>query len=282
MRVWAFLGFAPVALALVGGMVGVGDPHRDGGFRRVEDPKGEVSGLDSAGSPSLGLVATAPGHHEFFFTRAIFSSYRGRGYWGRGAWSTDYPKADRQFLVVIKRLLGLDAYDYENAVRLTDPEIRSFPFLYALEVGWMDLTQDEIHGLRDYLNAGGFLVIDDFWGTREWEVFEYNIRKVLPGRAIVEIPPSHEIFRTFYEITEIKQVPNVRQGRSGGPTWERDGYEPRVRGIFDEQGRLMVLINWNTDLGDAWEWAEDPFYPLEYSTFAYEMGANMIVYGMSH
>jgi hypothetical protein len=86
----------------------------------------------------------------------------------------------------------------------------------------------------------------------------------------------------FYDIEEIRQVPNVRQGMEGGPTWERDGYEPRLMGVFDERGRLMVVINWNTDLGDAWEWAENPYYPLEYSNYAYQIGINTIVYAMSH
>jgi hypothetical protein len=240
-----------------------------------------------AGSLTLSapIFALPPEWHEFYFTRAIYSSYGGRGmrgFRGSGSWATDYPKADRQFLVVIKRLVGLDAYDRENAVSLADPDLRRFPFLYALEVGRMALTQEEIHGLRDYLNAGGFLVIDDFWGTREWQVFESNMRAVLPGRPMVELPPDHPLFSAFYDITEIKQVPNVSNGRYGGPTWEQDGYDPHVLGIFDDYGRLMVVINWNTDLGDAWEWAEDPFYPLEYSTFAYEMGANLIVYSMSH
>ena len=194
----------------------------------------------------------------------------------------DYPEADRHFAEVIERVVGMDVYDYENAVGLADPELRRFPVLYALEVGRMALTQEEIHGLRDYLNAGGFLIIDDFWGTQEWQVFEYNMRLVLPGRPIVEVEPDHPIFRIFYEITDIIQVPNVRQGYYGGPTWEKDGYDPYVLGIFDDLGRLMVVINWNTDLGDAWEWSDDPFYPLKYSTFAYEMGSNFIVYGMSH
>jgi len=245
---------------------------------------GVFGGIDSEeaemGAPVF--LAPPPSRHEFYFTRAIYSSGRGWGRGGRGSWATDYPKADRQFVVVIKKLLGLDAYDFENAVNLADPEIRRYPFLYALEVGRMALTPPEIHGLRDYLNAGGFLVIDDFWGTREWEVFSYNMRMVLPGRPMVELPLDHDLFHTFFEIDEIKQVPNVRQGRYGGPTWERDGYEPRVLGIYDDDGRLMVVINWNTDLGDAWEWAEDPFYPMEYSNFAYEMGANLIIYAMSH
>ena len=243
---------------------------------------GGYGGVPVGPSPAQEGTASQPVGHEFYFTRAIYSSGGGWGWRGRGSWATDYPKADRQFLVVIKRILGLDAYEYENAVDLADPRIRRFPFLYALEVGRMALTREEVRGLRDYLYAGGFLVVDDFWGTREWAVFEENIRMVLPGRPIVELPREHPLFHAFFEIGEIKQVPNVRQGRYGGPTWERDGYEPRVLGIFDDDGRLMVVINWNTDLGDAWEWAEDPFYPMEYSNFAYEMGANLIVYAMSH
>lgn len=220
--------------------------------------------------------------HAFYWTRAIYNGAR-RSWWGgRQAWATDFPKGDRQFLVVLKRLVRLDAYDWENAVNLADPRLRRFPLVYAVEVGYMDLTPEQVRGLRDYLNAGGMLIVDDFWGSREWARFEYNIRRVLPGRPIVDLPLDHPLFRAYYDITEIKQVPARGRGIRGRPTYERDGYVPRVRGIFDDDGELMVIINWNTDLGDAWEWAEDPFYPLEYSTYAYEMGANMIVYGMSH
>lgn len=226
----------------------------------------------------------ANGHHEFVFTRAAYNSGRGGRGWGwgrRSAWSTDYPKGDRQFLTLIRRLVQLDAYPDANAVRLDDPALRRFPFLYAVEVGHMALTDAEVEGLRSYLLAGGFLVVDDFWGSREWWVFEQNIRRVLPEYAIEEIPLDHPVFNSYYPIQEILQVPsinNIRRGR----TWERDGRVPYCLGIFDEKGRLMVIINWNTDLGDAWEWAEQPDYPLRYSTFAYEMGANMIIYAMSH
>lgn len=146
----------------------------------------------------------------------------------------------------------------------------------------MALTDPEVRGLREYLLAGGFLVIDDFWGSYEWANFEAEIRRVLPEYEIVDIPEGHPVLRAFYEIGEILQVPGRGRGIGGRPTWERDGYEPALRGIFDEHGRLMVLINWNTDLGDAWEWAEDPWYPLKYANFAYELGVNMVVYGMSH
>lgn len=220
------------------------------------------------------------GPREFYFTRAVYSSYGQR--W-RGSWATDYPKADLQFLTVLRRLMRIDAYEEENAIRLDDPELRRYPFLYAVEVGYMSLTDAEVRGLRDYLLAGGFLVVDDFWGTREWLNFETEIRRVLPEYPIVDIPLDHPIFHSFYDIDEILQVPNVGLARwGGGRTWERDGYIPYCRGIFDEKGRLLVLINWNTDLGDAWEWMDDPEYPLKYSTYAYQLGVNAIVYAMSH
>ena len=231
---------------------------------------------------------TAATHHEFYFTRAVYSS-RGRGFFGRGggSWSTDYPKADRQFMVVLKRLIGIDASDHENAVRLDDPSIRRFPFLYALEVGAMSLTEPEVEGLRSYLAAGGFLVIDDFWGPGEWNNFQREISRVLPGREIYELPKSHALFNNVYDVANVIQVPNIRRGQMHGaygtPTHEGYGSEvPGVFGIDDDRGELMVLINWNTDLGDAWEWAENPYYPLKFSTYAFEMGVNMIAYAMSH
>ena len=221
--------------------------------------------------------------HEFYFTRAAYSG-GGGGFrrWRRQSWATDYPKSDRQFLIVAERLTGLDMFMEEHPRTLTDEHLNRFPFLYALEVGYMSMTPEEATALREYLLRGGFLVIDDFWGTYEWEIFEYEMQKVFPEYPIVDIPLEHEIFHTFYDIDEIVQVPNVNNGRSGWRTHERDGYEPFVKGIFDEEGRLMVIINWNTDLGDAWEWAEDPYYPLKYSTYAIQMGVNFIIYAMSH
>jgi len=229
-------------------------------------------------------IRTSGELHEFYFSRVAYSGFGGFGY-GRGSsWATDYPKADQIFLSFIDRLLSnLDAYDWQCPVLLDDPNLRRFPFLYVLEVGRMRLRPPEIEGLRNYLLQGGFLVVDDFWGTREWANWEYEIRQVLPGYEIVDLPLDHNIFSTFYEIDEIIQVPNVGNGRCREcPTYERDGYVPIVRGIHDDKGRLMVIINWNTDLGDAWEWADDPQYPLDYSLYAYEMGVNFIVYAMSH
>lgn len=227
-----------------------------------------------------GMAASEP-HNAFVFTRAIYSGGRGFRGFGRGSWSTDYPKSDLQFLTVLRRLVDIDAYGGENAMRLDDPAIRRFPFLYMLEVGYMRLTPEEVQGLRGYLLAGGFVMVDDFWGTAEWYNFEAEIQRVLPEYPIVEIPLEHPLFASVYQMREVLQVPNVNNAR-WGQTWERDGYVPHVRGIFDEKGRLMVAINWNTDLGDAWEWAEQPDYPVRYSTYAFQVGVNTIIYAMSH
>lgn len=244
----------------------------------------------AVGRPITGVLGDrmiqgeTPGRWPFYWTRAIYSGGgRGGDWYGRRAsWATDFPKGDQQFLVVLKRLVKLSAYDWENAVHLANPDLRRFPVLYAVEVGRMRLTDEEVEGLRGYLEAGGFLIVDDFWGSREWQIFEWNMARVFPTRTIRDIPLDHPLFSTFYDIEEIRQVPNISNAAWGYQTHERDGYTPHVRGIFDDDGRLMVAINFNTDLGDAWEWAEDPRYPLEFSTFAYELGTNMIVYGLSH
>ena len=236
--------------------------------------------------PCQRRVETTPRGYEYYFTRGVYSDGgRGRGFFGRGRggrnWATDFPKADQQFLIVVQRLANLGSYMCENAVSLEDPELRRYPFLYILEVGSMSLTDAELEGLRGYLMAGGFLVVDDFWGDWEWDTFESEITRVLPEFPIVDLPMEHELFTTFYDIEEILQVPSINNAM-GGWYSECGPCRPFVKGIFDQEGRLIVVINGNTDLGDAWEWAERPEYPLDYSTYAYEMGVNMIVYSMSH
>jgi hypothetical protein len=223
------------------------------------------------------------GPHAFYFTRGIYSDYGRRGFFGRGggSWATDYPKADQQFLTVLRRLTNLDAYNSEHAMQLDDPELRRYPFLYMLEVGRIALSSAEVKGLRDYMLAGGFVFVDDFWGDDEWYPFEQQMREVLPEYPIVEMSLDHPIFKVFYEIRELQQMPSVNHWRAGERT-ECYGCEYAVRGIFDNAGRLMMLINWNTDNGDAWEWAEQPDIPLKFTTYAYQLGVNAIVYAMSH
>jgi hypothetical protein len=238
----------------------------------------QVFGIDRC-PPYRSYAPVEDVYRSFYFTRGAYSSdpYSYRG----DSWATDYEKADRQFLVVVERVLPIDAYSCENPIRLDDPWLRRFPFLYMVEVGYMGMTPPEVEGLRSYLLQGGFLLVDDFWGTAEWLNFEREMSKVFPERPIVELPPDHLVFRIVYPVDEVLQVPSVGNARAG-QYWERDGYVPHMRGIFDDDGRLMVAIAWNSDLGDAWEWAEQPDYPWDRSNYALQMGMNFILYAMTH
>ena len=167
-------------------------------------------------------------------------------------------------------------------MQLTDPNLFQYPFIYSVECGHWNLTDDEILGLREYLRRGGFLFCDDFWGSWEWENFRENILRVLPEARITDIPMDHPVFHSYYDIEELIQTPYYMNAILSLETYEQDGFTPYCRGIFDEDDRLMVIINWNTDLGDAWEWADLQEFPARYSTYAYQIGINAIVYAMSH
>jgi len=234
--------------------------------------------LGTLDAPAQG--SAHPRAHEFYFVRGIYSSPVDGDDWGP-RWAIDYPEADQHFLVALKRLSAVDAHASENAMPLWSDRIREFPFIYLVEAGAMRLSDDEREALRAYLLGGGFLVADDFWGTWAWESLEAELARVLPEHAIRDVPMDHPVFHAFYDIDELVQVPNVAQAGTGR-THEYDGYVPRTRGIFDGEGRLMVLINWNTDLGDAWEWADDDAYPLHFSNYAYKLGVNIVIYAMSY
>ena len=155
--------------------------------------------------------------------------------------------------------------------------------IYSSEAGQMVFDESDAHALREYLTRGGFWMIDDFWGTSEWANFEREMKKVFPDRPIVEIPMNHPIFHSAYDIKEKMQVPNIGYAyTTNGVTWEQDGYEPYVRGIFDDNGRLLVFINFNTDLMDASEWADDPQYPSRFSAYSYKVFTNAVIYTLSH
>lgn len=279
-----------VALGALAGDVST-DPIR-GGMQVPADPA--APGADTV--PVPGATPDCPiydllepaeeiGAHAFHFARAIYTSGFGGG-WRmsrRGSWSIDFPKSDRQFLFVLSRLLDIHAFPCETPVRLDDPRLREFPFLYMVEPGQsMSLTLEEIEGLRSYLLAGGFMLVDDFWGTYEWANFEREMREVLPDRPIVEIPRDHPVFHIGFQVDDIVTVPSIGNARRG-VYHERDGTIPYMLGIFDEDtGRLMVAIAWNTDLGDAWEWAEQPDYPRDRSDYAFKMGVNFVLYAMTH
>jgi hypothetical protein len=239
---------------------------------------------------------------EFYFTRLAYTENGSRG-WGRfvpknfrcpefgggnffpaqgNGWAMDSPGADCKYMGGIQRLTNLRVFPNPNMIRITE-EIFDYPYAYIVEPGGLNLTDDEAAILRAYLLRGGFIHADDFWGLREKANFERQMRKVLPERAMEVLPLSHPIFHTFFDIDETIQIPGQWAGCYGGPTWERaDDKEPRIYGISDDNGRVMVVVTYNSDLGDAWEYADLACYPQRYTGQAYRLGMNFIIYAMSH
>jgi len=257
-----------------------------------------------AGSVGWFVLADEPEDNvEFFFTRLAYSENGARGFgrfvsrnyrcpeFGGGnffpqqgtGWSMDSPGADCKFMGGIQRLTNLQVFPNPNMIRITDPELFNFPYAYIVEPGGMDMTEEEVKALREYLLRGGFIHADDFWGLRERYNFEDEMRRVFPEYRMEVLPLSHEVFHTFFDITETIQVPGQGNACFGGPTYEsRDDIEPRVYGISNEKGRLMVVASYNSDLGDAWEYMDLACYPEKYSGQAYRLGMNFIVYAMTH
>jgi len=222
-----------------------------------------------------------PSQFEFAWTRLAYDSPGYQFGRNRNSWTTDYPKADRQFLQGVLRYTRLHARRRETVVRPSDTKLFDFPFLYVVEVGYMKFSDEEAARMREYLLRGGFMVVDDFHGTQEWNNFETQMHRLFPDRGIEDIPVSDPIFHCFFDIHELFQVPGL-QWLYSGRTYEKDGYTARYRGIRDDDKRIMVMINFNQDLGDAWEWADLPQYPEPYTSQAYRLGVNYIVYSLTH
>jgi hypothetical protein len=248
------------------------------------------------GSPSTGRRG------EFTFARLRYATAdwgggrrrgagRAAGGWAAGGWAdgysswmTDYPKADQQFIYGLRGWVrsNLDISDDPVSVAISDPAIFTHPFIYVVEPGQMDLSREDAASLREYLLRGGFLILDDFWGAYEWENVRFQLARVFPEYQLRELPLSHPIFHCYFDIDEVLQTPNFQNIVYRGQTAEKGGTIPSYWGLFDEADRLMVFVGRNLDNGDAWEWIDDPRYPLKYGLGAYKIGANVIFYAMTH
>jgi hypothetical protein len=216
---------------------------------------------------------------------------RGRGGWGRGGWRTDWPDSDLNFAYRLHQLTAMEVNPDGKILRLTDPELIHYPFIYIVEPGNLTFSEDEVEALRTYLLNGGFLMVDDFWGDAAWDNFRYEMRRVFPTREPKELPLSHPIFHAVFDLKQKPQVSNIGaalRGRSEGITWEWDknpgAEQVHYRALFDDDDRMMAIICHNTDLGDGWEReGEDEWYFHEFSeTKAYPRGINIVFYAMTH
>jgi hypothetical protein len=206
------------------------------------------------------------------------------GDWENGgtSWTIDYPRADRHIAEMVRRLTAVDARSVEQPVNLDDgDDVFNWPWLYAVELGTWNLTDQQAAKLREYLLRGGFLMVDDFHGSYEWAIFLESMRRVFPDRPIVDIPDDDPIFQIFWDTSKRRQIPGL-QFYYSGQTYEQDGFDPHWRGIYDDDGRIMVVINHNMDLGDAVEHSDTPQYPQEYSAEAMRLFINYILYAMTH
>jgi uncharacterized protein DUF4159 len=246
-------------------------------------------------APAETDVDTPPRPAEFHFLRMEyndlpqfqmgfrFGSRNGRG---RGWWMQDWPDAEDHFSAGVTRLTKVDTGDPRHA-SLQDDRIFDYPWIYATQTGYWDLSDAETARLREYLLRGGFLVVDDFWGPDEWEYFRQTMERVLPGKSITDIQPSDAVMHVLYNIEEKDRtfIPGSRHLRRYGGNivvQQPPGTMPAWRAIYDEKGRMLVAINFNTDVGDAWEFADVPYYPAEMTLLAYRYGVNYLVYSMTH
>lgn len=244
------------------------------------------------GGPAPQLATAEAQDGGFHYCRLMYRSSRsGRG----GGWMTDYPDADFNLSIRLSELTKITVS--KNAagaplplvVRLTDDELFQCPIIMAQEVGSFYVDDAEAGRLRDYLLKGGFLWVDDFWGSYAWEHWASQIGKVLPPAQFpnVDLPKTHPMFRTVFELRDgVPQVPSINFWyRSGGGTSERgaDSAEVHARGIFDATGRLMVFQTHNTDISDSWEREGDSQeYFYEFSVTGYALAVNVMVYAMTH
>jgi hypothetical protein len=244
-----------------------------------------------------GEASTAQGSQkaEFSWARLRYTQAMGGGGYGGfgggygrgggwGTWNRDFNKADRQFLIALNRLTRINGRQTEQVVDLDSDDINNYPFVYAVMVHTWTFSDDEAKRMREYLLKGGFLMVDDFHGTQDWEDFMRGMRQIFPDAnkyPVEDLSDKDEIFHVLYDMDDRFQVPGEQYVRSGR-TYEKDGYVAKWRGIRDEHGRLVVAICHNMHLGDAWEWADDPEYPEQYASMAFRVGLNYVMYSMTH
>ncbi|HWL61577.1 MAG TPA: DUF4159 domain-containing protein [Steroidobacteraceae bacterium] len=216
---------------------------------------------------------------EFQFARMIYVDYPGAGRFGRGWWQQDWPEAEEHFVPNLGRMTRVHAGE-SVVLRLTDERLFEYPWLYATQTGYWDLSDEEVERLREYLLRGGFLMCDDFWNEDEMFVFQETMARVFPELEMVELKDGDAVLHVVFDIDEAVQVPGLRHLRGGGQVQQLP--PPQWFGIYDEHGRLMVGINYNQDVGDGWEHANWVEYPQPMTAQSYRFGINYVIYAMTH
>ncbi|MBK51961.1 MAG: transmembrane prediction [Gammaproteobacteria bacterium] len=235
---------------------------------------------------------------EFTWLRGQYTNHNGGagGYgWRRrgGWWDTDYPDSDENFLRGVQRYTNVDTNPRNRTfIQLTDPRLFEHIFLYmnwkrvpiGSSLSGPNFSEEEIASLREFMYRGGFVMVDDFWGEPHLDDMFMEIGKIFPDREIMKLDTTHEIFHTFFDIDEVAQVPGrmVTWDFGGFMNLDDPSYPPEVYAILDDDGRVMMVANYNTDLGDGWEHTFYEGYPTQFTNEAYKIGINFLIYAFSH
>jgi hypothetical protein len=259
--------FAALALAGAGA---IGVAAQQGGryvFAQGDDPE---------------MIENAPYQGEFVFARIRYEMGSGPGGFGgfrrrRDAkWDHDTPRAEIHLMKILTELSDIrPRMDGGNIFTTDDPELMKYPLAYLSEPGFWTPTDKEVEGLRTYLAKGGFLIVDDF-SDEEWFNFEEQMRRVLPEGKLVKLEASHPIFDSFFHISRLDIFGHqYRSARAAPEFWGM--YEDN-----DPAKRLILIANYNNDIGDLWEYSDMGYIPIDLSNEAYKLGVNYVIYAMTH
>jgi hypothetical protein len=188
-------------------------------------------------------------------------------------WSHDWPRSEEHFMKIMAEVTKLDVNPSGHIISFQSDDCFKYPIAYLCEVGFIQLSKEEAQRMSEYLLRGGFLVVDDFRGQREMYNFLNQMRQVFPNRTIEEIPKNHPIWTCFYDISNLEIPPP--------PIYSRYD-KPQYFGMSDDNGRLMMVIDYNNDISEYWEWSDDPLKPIDETNEAYKFGVNYVMYALTH
>ena len=248
---------------------------------RAQPPGALITDIDS-GTPTVQLDGL-----EWTFVRIKYTSWEEqlrafRALYWSDPWAIDGPAAEQNLSRRLGRVTAI-AVNAPVVITLEDERLWEYPWIYFVEPGNLRLTPPEVELLREFLLRGGTATFDDFHGPVEWETVSAEMKRVFPEREIVKLGPDHPIFTCFYDLSEYPQIPGLGSFFNG-VTWEKGGFEAGLYAILDDDGRAMALFNFNTDMGDGWEWSNAEDYPgyITYTGQAYRMMINEVVYALTH
>ena len=241
-------------------------------------PAADEPAADEPAAPALAPPSrAATDEYGFRFVRIRFESNR-RSRWGTPAWRYDWPTAE-----AIARTTSLRLAGEPIVLDLTDDRIFEHPILYLCEPGYWKTNDEEVANLQEYFARGGFMIIDDFhdYGDGrvgpQWINFYNNLKQIFPDREPVELGPEHPIWSVYYDVDPVAAWSTKYES---GEVWYLDQDDDTYYGIFDDDGRLMMVICYNQDIGDGWEWPERNLH--EASTVSFQMAINFILYALTH